>query len=118
MHKIWVKAKHLQHVLGYTVYSPMWYNQLYSELNKLQYAANLRKLDVTHLRHIFKNGKLLFFAQLQSRYNVPHTMHFYYLQLQHAIKAQQSLVNAVISPTPIFSMMQSSPSRKGFISRC
>lgn len=39
MHKIWTKAKQLQHVSGYTKYSPIWNNHAYPELVKLQCAA-------------------------------------------------------------------------------
>lgn len=43
--------------------------------------------------------------------NILHNMHFFYLQLAHAIIVQGPLGNEHLSPTPIFNYMQSLPLR-------
>lgn len=74
MKKIWNKGKHLQGVLGFTEYSLIWGNLSYVELAKLQQGPRCRTFGVTLLSHIFRNGKLLYFPELQNKFNLSPTM--------------------------------------------
>lgn len=77
-----------------------------------------RSLGITHLKHIFQNGKLLSFADLQAKYALPSNMLFYYLQLQHAVQVQGRAVEWGQSPTPIFHILHEATDTKGIISQC
>lgn len=78
----------MQGVLGFTEYSPIWGNFSYVELAKLQQGPRWRTFGVTLLSHIFNNGKLLSFPELQNRFNLPTAMLYSYLQLRHAVGVQ------------------------------
>lgn len=108
-------SKQLQQVTGFT---PIWHNNHYPELAKLQEAPRWRKWGITHLYHIFQNGCLCSVEELRTRLCLPKSMYFYYVQLKHAVTAQGSAVESQQSPTPVFNMMAESVSTKGFISRC
>lgn len=97
--KVWNKAK-LQNVTVYTAYSPLWGNQTYTNWPK----SNRGPGGITHLRHVFHNGTLLSFSDLQSKYALPSNMLFCYLQQRHAVRAQGEAVDWVQSPTPVFHM--------------
>lgn len=58
------------------------------------------------------------FPTLQSKFQLPQNMCFYYLQLQHAVKAQFGEETWAQFPTPIFNYMAEVEIYKGFISRC
>ena len=45
-------------------------------------------------------------------------MHFYYIQLQHAVRAQGTAVEWVQSPTPVFRTVFQAQDTKGMISQC
>lgn len=87
----------------------------YKGLQSLQCGASWRQYGVTHLVHIFSNGKLRSFSSLQTNFNLPQTMYFPYLQLHHAVQAQ---LEGSLSPAPIFHYMTEISHSKGFISRC
>lgn len=57
------------------------------------------------------------FVALQSKFNVPRSMHFYYMKLQHAVKAQSKSSEWHLLPTPLFSLIRDAESSKGFISQ-
>lgn len=61
MQKVWNKIKQLQAVEGFTSYSPIWANGHYEELSSLECGARWRRHGVTHLKHIFVDGKMLFY---------------------------------------------------------
>lgn len=86
--KVWHKSKYLQKAVGYTDYSPIWHNDTYTELAKLQSGARWKAYGVTHLKKMFRNGVLHTFTDLKETYNLPSLMHFHYLQLSHAVAAQ------------------------------
>lgn len=88
------------------------------ELAKLQQGGRWKAYGITHMMHIFQNGNLLPFADLMERYNLPQSMQFHYMQLQHAVRAQgvETLWN--LSPTPIFKVIFSVTDAKGLISQC
>lgn len=73
---------------------------------------------MTLLWHIFQNGKLLSFPELQARFKLPPTMYYPYLQLRHAVGAQGSATQWTMSSTPIFHLLQTSAETKGIISHC
>lgn len=66
---------------------------------------------------IFSNSRLLTFAELQGKFGLPQMMHFPYLQLQHAIKAQTVSDLWTQCPAPVFHYMIEVSYFKGFISR-
>lgn len=82
--------------------SPIWNNKYYGELLSLTCAEQWRSHGVTHLVHIFSNGRLLSFADLQAKFGLPHSMYFPYLQLRHAIKAQTGSHLWTPCPAPVF----------------
>lgn len=88
MQKIWNKLRQLQGVEGFTKYSPIWANRYYEELMWLDCGARWRRYGVTHVRHIFTVGKLIPFHELREKFHILQSMLFYYLQLQHVVKAQ------------------------------
>lgn len=103
--KVWEKAK-LQEITGYTSFSPICNKHTYPELVKQQHAARWRAIGFMHLKHIFENGILWSFAQLQSRFGIPSNMLFYYVQLEHTVAAQGSIEPFDFSTTPVFGLMQ------------
>lgn len=66
MHKIWGKFKQLLEVTGFTNFSLIWNNTTYHELAKCIYAPNWGAYGITHMKHIFRAGKLLSFPSLQT----------------------------------------------------
>lgn len=64
--KVWNKVKQLQHVTGYTAYSPIWENNSYEELAKIKQGPRWHPLGITHLRHIFLEWKTVVFRRLTS----------------------------------------------------
>lgn len=118
LQKIWNKARHLQAIKGFIKYNPIWNNGYYPELQFLTCGARWRKHGVTHLNHIFEVGKLSSFSDMQERFRLPRTMYFYYMQLQHAVRAQTSETPWMSSPTPIFHYMEEVSCFKGYISCC
>ena len=116
MQKIWNKARQLQNIEGFTGHSPIWNNRYYEELMTLSCGERWRRYGVTHLVHIFSGGRLLSFAELRERYDLPQTMYFHYLQLRHAIRAQAGDNPWTLSPAPIFHFMTGITSFRGFIS--
>lgn len=54
---------------------------------------------------------------LQSKFQLPRNMYFYYIQLRHVIKAKNGSEPWVLSPTPIFNYMSEVEVYKGFISQ-
>lgn len=73
---------------------------------------------VIHLRHLFSNGTLRPFLELQNMFHLPCSMQFYYLQLRHAVKTQQGVNLWVQSSTPIFNYINEVTKYKGFILQC
>lgn len=118
LQKVWNKTKQLQDVHGFMTYSPIWDNSTYAELAKIQQGPQWGRLGITHLKHIFHNGALLPFRELQSKYALPSNMLFYYLQLLHAVKAQGDAVEWTQSSTPVFHILQDMTDTKGVISQC
>lgn len=118
LQQVWNKVKQLQQVTGYTAYSPLWRNKTYEELAKLQRGARWCPMGITHLRHDFHNERLLSFTDLQSKFERPSSMLFYYLQIKHAVKAQGTAVEWVQSPTPVFHILLNATDTKGIISQC
>lgn len=116
--KVWNKGRQLQEVTGFTEYSPIWGNLSYVELAKLQQGPRWRSFGVILLSHIFSNGRLLTFSELQNKYNLPNNMYYSYIQLKHAVDTQGSATPWTLSNTPIFHLIQSSTETKGFISYC
>lgn len=117
MQKVWNKVRQLQDVTGFTKYSPIWGNNYYNELKKLHYGAKWQQYGITLLSHIFENGKLCSFHILQTRFQLPRSMQLYYMQLQHAVRAQTKQEPWVPFPTLIFNYMAEVEIYKGFISR-
>lgn len=54
--KIWNKAKYIQNADGYTEYSPIWLNDTYTELAKLQNGTRWKQFGITHLKQIFRES--------------------------------------------------------------
>lgn len=116
--KIWNKAKHMQRVTSFTKYSPIWHNTSYEELAKLQQGARWKHFGVTHLHHIFKDGALLSFCELQIVFASPMFMYYYYAQLHNAIRAQGDKPEWRQSPSPLFNLISTARSSKDSISQC
>lgn len=68
MQKIWNKVRMMQNVTGFTRYSPIWDNNYYHEVAKLQCGVKWRQYGIIHMPHIFSNGKLRPFSELQSTF--------------------------------------------------
>lgn len=66
----------------------LWNNSAYPELAKIQYAPKWQAYGITHVRQVFTDNTLLTFSALQAKFGLPQQMHFYYLQLQHAVAPQ------------------------------
>lgn len=113
-----VNSKYLQKANGYTDYSPIWLNASCTELAKLHFGAMWKAYGVTHLKQIFQNGVLRTFTALETEYNLPSSMQFYYIQLQHAVTTQSRSSEWYLSPTPVFSLIRNVDSSRVFISRC
>ena len=116
--KVWNKVKYVQNAEGYTKYSPIWQNDTYIELAKLQSGARWRQYGITHLTHIFRNGVLRTFPALQETFGLPQSMYFSYVQLRHAVVAQGRSSEWYLSPTPAFDLLGEAGTSKGFISQC
>ncbi|PIO41169.1 hypothetical protein AB205_0205770, partial [Aquarana catesbeiana] len=116
--KIWSKTKYMQGVTGFTDYSPIWFNDTYPELAKMQNGAIWRRYGVLYIRQIFQHGKLHTFETLQRLFELPQSMRFYYMQLKHAVVAQSKSTDWVSSPTPMFNVIAGANNTKGFISQC
>ncbi|XP_040184732.1 uncharacterized protein LOC120917483 [Rana temporaria] len=116
--KVWNKCKYVQQADGYTDYSPLWHNDTYTELAKLQIGGGWKSHGVTHIKHVFRHGRLRPLADLRVEYGLPSSMLFQYMQLQHAVRAQSRSSEWHLSPTPVFSLLGDAVSSKGFISEC
>lgn len=116
--KIWNKGRQLQGVQGFTDFSPIWENRTYVELAKLQQGPRWHVHGVTLLSHIFENGKLLSFLEMQDKFKLPATIWYSYLQLRRAENAQGDAGEWTLSPTPVFHMLHYSTATKGIISQC
>lgn len=92
-------------LLGSLDTSRIW-NNYYQEVAKLQYSVKWRQYGITHMPHILRNGKLRAFSDLKSAFSLPLSMYFYYLQLQHAFRAQWGVNQWLPEPTPIFRMLE------------
>lgn len=80
-------------------------------------AARWKSFGVTHLVHIFTNGKMSSFPELQAKFGLPQSMYFPYLQLRHAVRRQAGGAPWIQSPAPVFHYMAEVSHFKGFISR-
>lgn len=88
-------------VTGYTKYGPILHTDNYTELAKLEYDAQRKVYGIRNMSQIFKDGVLLPFASLQAMYSLPSHMHFYCIQLKHAVKAHGGMHVWHLSPTSI-----------------
>lgn len=78
MQKIWNKVRMLQGVQGYTKYSPIWENNHYTEIAKIPYGVKWKQYGISHMIHIFRDGKLRSFSELREAFQLPASMNFYY----------------------------------------
>ena len=115
---MWNKCKYIQQADGYTEYSPLWLNDTHTELAKLQIGTGWKPYGITHIKHVFRHGRLRPFADLRTEYGLSSSMLFQYLQLQHAVRAQSRSSEWHLSSTPVFSLIGDAVSLKGFISQC
>lgn len=88
MHPSWNKTIYPQKVIGYTELSPIWLNETYHEVAKLQHGVKWKAYGVQFLSQIFPNGVLLSFNASQEKFNLPSSMYFYHVQLGHAVVTQ------------------------------
>lgn len=49
-----------------------------------------KKYGIIYMRQLFHDGELLTFEALREAFNLPISMHFFYMQLRHAILTQSS----------------------------
>lgn len=118
MQKIWNKTRMLQKIQGYTKYSPIWENNHYMEIAKIPYGRKWKQYGLSHMTHIFQDGKLRSFSELREAFRLPLSMHFYYQQLKHAIAAQGGPETLTLEPAPVFNFLLDINTYKGFISDC
>lgn len=67
--------------------------------------------------HIFTDGKMGSFPELQAKFGLPQSMYFPYLQLRHAVRTQARGAPCIQSPAPVFHYMAKVSHSKGFITR-
>lgn len=116
--KIWNKVRYLQGATGFNEFSPIWANESYPELAKLQHADRWKRHGIFYLTQVISNGKLLSFETLREKYGLPQHMQFYYMQLRHAFIAQSTTSEWHMDPNPILSQLKTAEISKGFISQC
>lgn len=116
MQKIWNKVRQLQGVNGFTGYNPIWDNRYYKKLQSLPRAARWRSFGVTHLVYIIANGKMSPFPELQTKFGLPQSMYFSYLQLHHVVRILAGGELWIRSMAPVLHYMVKVFHFKGFIS--
>lgn len=97
--------------------SPIWSNGTYLELVKLQHGARWKKYGIIYLRQLFHHEELLTFDALREAFKLPIFLHFYYMQLRHAIIAQSSTSEWTMASVPLFSLLKAAETTKGSISQ-
>ena len=118
MQKVWNKVRMMQGVTGYTKYSPIWDNLHYREIAKIPYGSRWKQHGISLMSHIVRAGRLRPFAELRADFQLPTSMHFYYLQLKHAFEAQREDDIWAMDVAPVFNYLSDVSSYKGFISSC
>lgn len=73
MQKVWNTVRMMQGVQGFTKYSPIWDNNYFPEIAKLQYGTKWKQFGISHLSYIFQDERLRSFSET---FRLTSTMHF------------------------------------------
>lgn len=95
--------------------SPIWDNNYYQEIARLSYGLKWKPFGISH---IFRDGKLRPFSELGENFRLHASMHFYYLQIQHVVNAQNGVDQWSLDSTSVFNYPFEVTTYKRFISCC
>lgn len=80
--------RYIMQYVDISVYTPLWENIKYKEINKLEGFGVWRGLGIQYISQLYSNNILNTFQELQREYSLPQHTFFQYLQLRHTLQAQ------------------------------
>lgn len=83
IHKVWQGMKRIMQYNHISVYSPLWGNKHFEELDKLKGFVVWREKGIKYIAKLYTDNILKTFQDLQKTYVLPPYTFYQYLQLLH-----------------------------------
>lgn len=115
--RVWGETRKILKITGVLPFTPIWHNKRYTEVQELRGFSHWKERGIWFFSQIYEGDVLKSYEQLCREFHL-HPRGFYqYLQIRHALQAQQTTHSLGVKTVPILNEVLKADTRKGLITK-